>query len=304
MAHLDPNRHRKPITASFFARQPLQQARPIANVVVQQQAPPAQQFHFVVPAPAFAPQIAPPFAHLLMAQPAHVMVVPVAPRPAPPPRLAAPRPAALAPVIAGAAAAAVAIPDWDGAGTIIIEANYRYQTGGRDDTILLFFDGTNYSLTFGGRDPHHRSPKHTANAETAEESCNMFRFGAHHLQDQFAVIRGKNIAYPVCINSSATIRKAIYDQNRAALARQHCPHGYRETSGMTRVAISTLLASGFSHRVTDVYGSVITIEGRSMGFIERMIRSDFHTELLKNPITLTAVQDAGASFLRGTIYHH
>jgi hypothetical protein len=291
MAYPNPNGPRKPMTAAFFTPQ---LARPTANVMAQRQAQPAQQYHFAVPAPAFAPQIASPFANLFVAQSGHVMVAPL---------MVPVASAASAPAIA-AAAAVVPAQDWDGAVTIIIEAKYRYPTGGRDDTILLFFDGTNYSLTFGGRDPHHRSSKHTANAETAEKSCNMFRFGAHHLQDQFAVIRGKNIAYPICINSSATICRAIYDQNQALLASQHCPRGYRETSGMTRVAISTILASGFSNRVTDVYGSVITIEGRSMGFIEQMIRSDFHTELLKNPITLTAVQDTGASFSRGTIYHH
>lgn len=284
MAHLDPNRHRKPITASFFGQQ-RQPARPVGNVVVQAQ-PQAQQIHVAV----HVPILAHPFAHLMMAQPA--------------PRPVAVAPHRAVPLIAGAAAAAVEAPEWDGAGTIMIEADYPYPTGGRDDTILLFFDGTNYSLTFGGRDPLHRSPKHTANAETAEESCNLFRLGAHHLQERFAVTRGKNIVYPVCINSSATISKAIYYQNRAVLTRQQCPHGYRESSGMTRVAISTILATDFSPRVTDVDGSVIVIEGCSMSFIEQMIRSGFHSELLKNPINLTAVQDASGSFLRGTIYHH
>jgi hypothetical protein len=209
-------------------------------------------------------------------------------------------------------AAAIPLPatvskfdDWDGAGTIIIEKDY-HNSRGTINTIILYQDRKgNYTIPFGRRDARHKSPEHTANAETAEESCNLFRFGKDQLQRQYALTNGKNIAFPICINGSATIRRNTYHSNHALLhSRPTCPRGYKETISMTRVSISEIIRSGFSQNLTDVDGQMITIEDRSMGFIKQMIRNGYHTILLSQPITLVTKRDESSSFLGGTIYHH
>lgn len=171
-----------------------------------------------------------------------------------------------------------------GAGVILLE-NYNSRIQHRSEpAVILFRSSSNgvYGECGGVRDSNE-SPETTASRELAEESLGTFRIDVEQSvrRGTAGLIEYGYLAFVLPVKGPGGIRRDVYSRN-LNLVRQYkrnLPPHWTETDDMSRFFVSDLLHAGMLTKrgnlngVSDVYGNVVTVDGRAKAVLREAYKS-------------------------------
>ena len=205
-----------------------------------------------------------------------------------------------------------------GAGTVLVE--WYKQKGGRSGlSVILFRENGKYTDAGGKRDTNNGvmdSSLITAQRELKEESLGLFRLDISKMS--YDIIRPWPYyeAYFVPVKCDKGISKEYYKANYGVTQKNNSlPSCWKETDDMTRFFLEDLIDAGIMNTLgdlsnaSDVYGSLMTIDGRAKAAIREFInliiyRRGISEEVVKwNSINVSTKCDRGLGEYGTQVYN-